>query len=70
MKSAELGTSVDDFVRAAIEEKLKREASTRAKTALELWDEMGVDYDSGQTDRSERIEEISRERLGAENHRR
>jgi hypothetical protein len=64
-----LGVTVTDYVRAAVEEKLRHDLSPASVTPTELWDRLGVEYDSGETDRSERIEAILRQRFSGQSHR-
>ena len=54
-----LGTTVSDFVRAAVAEKLEREEAAKPKkTPYEGWTEIYSGYASGETDRSTRVKEI------------
>lgn len=53
---------LSEFVREAIAEKLERERRPEKPSAYELWKKHFTGWGSGETDRSERIEEI----LGAE----
>ena len=56
---ADHGVSISEFVRAAIAEKLERDRSLGLKkTPYEGLMELGVDFDSGETDRSVRHREI------------
>ena len=65
-----LGITAAEFVRGAIAEKLQREVLGKKpkKTPYEAWLELGVDYASGETDRSERVDELVAEAI-AEKHR-
>jgi len=50
--------ALSDFVREAIVEKLEREGVAVKPSAYELWKQHFTGWGSGETDRSERIEEI------------
>lgn len=62
------GVSISEFVRRAIAEKLERDRAAQVrKTAYEGLMELGVDFDSGEEDRSSRhreifVEEVDRKR--------
>lgn len=53
---------LSEYVRQAIVEKLEREPDAETPSIYELWKQHFTGWGSGETDRSERVEEI----LGAE----
>lgn len=56
------GTTVSEYLREAVTEKLKRdEAAKPKKTPYEGWKEIYTGYASGETDRSSRIKELAAE---------
>ena len=57
--------ALSDFVREAIAEKLEREPKPEKPSAYELWKKHFKGWGSGETDRSERAEEILREMFDA-----
>jgi Arc/MetJ-type ribon-helix-helix transcriptional regulator len=64
-----LDVGLSEFVRQAIAEKLEREPQAKA-SPYELWQKYYKCYASGETDRSERVEEIVRAKLRAKHDRR
>jgi len=56
--------ALSEFVRQAIAEKLEREADVKP-SAYELWQKHFKGFSSGETDRSERAEEILRAKFDA-----
>ena len=64
-----LAIGLSEFVRQAIAEKLEREPATKP-SAYELWQKYFTGHASGETDRSERVEEIVRAKLRAKHDRR
>ena len=63
-RASSLGTTVSDFVRAAVTEKLEREEAARPKkTPYEGWKEIYTGYASGETDRSTRVNDIVTEAI-------
>lgn len=57
------GTTLSDFVRTALIEKLERDDSRASP--YELWQQYFDGWGSGETDRSERIEELVTEKVRA-----
>ena len=56
---ADAGVSISEFVRRAIAEKIERDRAAHApKSAYEGLMELGVEFDSGEEDRSSRHREI------------
>ena len=64
-----LDVGLSEFVRQAIAEKLERERPVKP-SPYELWQKCFEGYASGETDRSERVEEIVRAKLRAKHDRR
>ena len=63
-------TPLSEFVREAIAEKLEREPAPEKPSAQELWKKHFKGYASGETDRSERAEDILGAMFDAERSRR
>jgi Arc/MetJ-type ribon-helix-helix transcriptional regulator len=64
-----LDLELSEFVRQAIAEKLEREPPAKA-SPYELWQKYFKGYGSGETNRSERVEEIVRAKVRAKHDRR
>jgi Family of unknown function (DUF6290) len=62
------GIALSEFVRQAIGERLEREGAT-LPSAYDLWQQHFKGWSSGETDRSERAEEILRAKFDAKRRR-
>lgn len=67
---ADSGQALSDFVREAIAEKLDREAQQTKSTPYEIWQRHFSGSRSGETDRSERAEQILKETFDVRRRRR
>lgn len=64
------GVSVSDLVRDAVKAKLESAPTRPAKTPFEHWQSIFGGYDSGETDRSQRVRELVGEAIRTKHTRR
>lgn len=64
------GVSVSEIVREAVKAQLVVDPARQPKTPFEAWQEIFTGYDSGESDRSQRVKGLVGEAIGAKHARR